>query len=70
MAKVEPDFTKQFTDKFFEFQKNGLEQYSKYLDAQLKWAAKDDIRAHYKRYIEKQIEDTNKKIKEIEDKLK
>jgi hypothetical protein len=70
MAKIEPDFTKQFTDKFFEFQKSGLEQYMKYLDVQLKWASKEDIRAHYKKYIEIQIKDTDKKIKEIENKLK
>lgn len=70
MANEATDFTKQFTDKFFEFQKGGLEQYLKYLEIQLEWAAKDPIRAHYKTYIEKQLEDTRKKIKDIEEKLK
>lgn len=70
MAKVEEEFTKKISNKFFEFQRAGLVQYSKYLDTQLEWASKESIREAYKKYIQAQIIDTKKKIEAIDEKMK
>ena len=64
------NFKKTLSQKFYQFQKNGLEKYSKYLDQQLKIAAKSETKAAYKAYIEKEIVTTNKKLKSLEEKLK
>jgi uncharacterized membrane protein YgaE (UPF0421/DUF939 family) len=69
MSKVTPTEKKKFSKKLLEFQKKGLQQYGKYLNDQLKFASKSDIRKHYKKYIEDQIEQNNKKIKTIAGKL-
>jgi hypothetical protein len=70
MAKETPNHKKIFTQKLLEFQKNGLEQYGKYLDQQLKIASKMKSSQLYKKYIEQQIVLKDKNIKKIEDKLK
>lgn len=69
MSKVTSEDKKKFSLKLFEFQKKGLLQYGKYLDDQLKWADKKEIRKHYKKYIEDQIVLNNKRIKKVDDKL-
>ena len=69
MTKVTSDDKKKFSQKLFEFQKKGLLQYGKYLDDQLKFASKAEIRKLYKKYIEDQIILNNKRIKNIDAKL-
>lgn len=56
--------------KLFEFQKSGLVSYGKYLTEQLEFASKSDSRKAYKKYIEEQIEMNNRKIQEIDEKLR
>jgi len=69
MAKVEPKHKKTLAQKLLSFQRNGLQQYGKYLDQQLIVARKMKTTA-YKKYIEKQITYKDKKIKKIDGKLK
>ena len=69
MAKVEPKHKKTLAQKLLSFQRNGLQQYGKYLDQQLIVARKMKTTA-YKKYIEKQIIYKDKKIKKIDGKLK
>ena len=69
MKKVTSDDKKKFSQKLLEFQKKGLQQYGKYLDEQLKFASKSEIRALYKTYIESQIALNDKRIKNIDSKL-
>jgi uncharacterized membrane protein YgaE (UPF0421/DUF939 family) len=69
MSKVTSTEKKKFSKKLLEFQKKGLQQYGKYLNDQLKFASRSDIRKHYKKYIEDQIAQNIKKIKTIEGKL-
>ena len=69
MTKVNPDDKKKVSQKLLEFQKKGLLQYGKYLDDQLKFASKSELRKHYKKYIEDQIAFNNKRIKVIDNKL-
>ena len=61
---------KALSKKLLNFQKNGLEQYAKYLGDQLKMAGDKKSKAAYKKYIEQQIAATDKKIKSIGAKLK
>ncbi|MDX1446637.1 MAG: hypothetical protein R3333_10650 [Lishizhenia sp.] len=52
-----------------EFQKNGLLSYGKYLDEQLKFASKSQLRVAYKSYIEKEITRNNDKIRILNERL-
>lgn len=61
---------KSLSKKLLEIQKNGLQQYGKYLDQQLIYASKTEIRKAYKKAIEYQITLNNRRIKNLEDKLK
>jgi len=70
MAKVEPKHKKTLAQKLLTFQRNGLQQYGKYLDQQLKLTDKMRNATAYKKYIEKQIIYKDKKIKKIDNKLK
>jgi len=60
---------KKLACKLLEFQKKGLQQYSKYLDDQLKLASKSEHKKLYKKYIENQIAQTKTKIEKIDAKL-
>ncbi|WP_318958779.1 hypothetical protein [Lishizhenia sp.] len=55
--------------KMLEFQKNGLLSYGKYLDEQLKFASKSQLRVAYKSYIEKEITRNNDKIRILNERL-
>lgn len=70
MATNNQDLKKVFTQKFLEFQKNGLEQYGKYLAQQLKLTDKMILNQPYKKYIEQQIALNDKKIATVNEKLK
>jgi len=70
MTKLTSDHKKTFSQKLLEFQKNGLQQYGKYLDQQLKIAERGKYHQQYKKYIEQQIIQKDTKIKKIEEKLK
>jgi hypothetical protein len=69
MTKVTADHKKKVSQKLLEFQKKGLLQYGKYLENQLKFASKAEIRKLYKKYIEDQIILNDKRIKSIDSKL-
>jgi hypothetical protein len=70
MAKTNQNNTRKgLKQKFLEFQKKGLVQYGKYLDKQLFYASKKEIRKHYKKYIEEQLALNARKIKAIDAKL-
>lgn len=56
--------------KLLQFQKNGLREYGKYLDQQLKASEGKKNREAYRKYIQQQIAATSKKIAGIEAKLK
>jgi hypothetical protein len=70
MENVSENEKRNLKQKFFEFQKWGLESYGKYLAEQLEYASKSDLRNAYKKYIEKEIEMNILKINEIDEKLK
>lgn len=70
MATIQGYLKKTVSKKFREFQKNGLEKYGKHLEQQLKIASKSESKAAYKRYIEKEIINTNKKLEPLKNKLK
>jgi len=70
MAKISTDHKKNFIEKFLEFQKKGLQQYGKYLDQQLKLADKMKYGKAYKTYIEQQIILNDKRMKNIDNKVK
>ncbi len=55
--------------KFFEFERMGLVSYEKYLEAELVYASKSEIRKYYKNYIISQLEMTAKKIEKLTKKL-
>jgi len=61
---------KAFAKKLLGFEKNGLQQYGKYLDQQLKMAGNKKTKEQYKKYIEQQIALKDRRIKKIDDKLK
>jgi hypothetical protein len=61
---------KPLLKKLLQFQRDGLQQYGKYLDQQLKSSVGKKIKEPYKKYIEQQIESNGKKIRRINDKLK
>ena len=56
--------------KFLEFQRIGLVSYGKYLTEQLDYASKSESRNAYKKYVQDQIEINNKKIADVDEKLK
>ena len=56
--------------KLLKFEKKGLISYGKYLDNQLIYASKKDIRKQYKKYIKDQIKLNNKKLGKLDEKLK
>ncbi len=51
--------------KFFEFERMGLVPYEKYLEAELVFVSKSEIRKYYKNYIISQLEMTGKKIEKL-----
>jgi len=55
--------------KFFEFERMGLVSYEKYLEAELVYTSKAEIRKYYKNYIISQLEMTAKKIEKLNKKL-
>ncbi|MHB8258728.1 MAG: hypothetical protein ACYDCN_00210 [Bacteroidia bacterium] len=67
--KVTPEHKETFFQKLCECQIIGLKQYGKYLDQQLIFASKSEIRKAYKKYIEDQIILNNKRIANITAKL-
>lgn len=69
MSKISSSEKKKLADKLRQFQKKGLQQYGKYLQDQLKFASKSDLRIHYKKYIEDQIAMNDEKIRKIDAKL-
>ncbi len=69
MVTPTTDFKNQFVVKFFELQLDGLEQYAKYLNQQLKLSSKHDNWEAYKKYIEKEVIRNNKKILSVKEKL-
>lgn len=56
--------------KLLEFQRTGLVSYGKYLTEQLHYASKSESRKAYKKYVQDQIEMNNKKIADVDEKLK
>jgi hypothetical protein len=56
--------------KLLEFQRTGLVSYGKYLTEQLDFASKSKSRNAYKKYVLDQIEMNDRKITEIDEKLK
>lgn len=63
------EFKNMFSIKFLEFQLNGLQQYSKYLNQQIKLSKNHENWEAYKKYIEKEIIRNDKKIEEVSEKL-
>ncbi|MSQ80029.1 MAG: hypothetical protein EXR21_10250 [Flavobacteriaceae bacterium] len=55
--------------KFLAFEKSGLEKYAKYLSHQQQLWTKKGNATSYLNYIEKQIAQTEKKLKAIDEKL-
>lgn len=70
MSNITKEEKKTLKNKFREYEKQGLLAYGKYLQEQLVYASKSDIRAAYKKYIEKQILRNNEKIEHLNTKLK
>lgn len=70
MSEISEKEKKTLKNKLKEFEKQGLESYTKYLYGQLDFASKSDSRASYKKYIENQIKRTKEKIERIENKIK
>lgn len=56
--------------KLLEFQRPGLISYGKYLTEQLDYASKSESRNAYKKYIQDQIKINDKKVADIDEKLK
>jgi hypothetical protein len=61
---------KTLTQKLLTFQKEGLKKYGNYLNDQLKTASKSKNKEVYKKYILNQITLNNKRILNINTKLK
>ncbi|MBK9284434.1 MAG: hypothetical protein IPM51_08950 [Sphingobacteriaceae bacterium] len=61
---------KTLTQKLLTFQKEGLKKYGNYLSDQLKMANKSKNKEVYKKYIINQIALNNKRILNIDIKLK
>ena len=70
MEANDNNFKNHFTNKFLEFQLNGLEAYTAYLNQQIILSKDKPNWAAYKRYIEKEIERNNKKIESVKAKFK
>jgi hypothetical protein len=70
MDKISKDEKKTIKNKFREFERNGLEAYSKYLHDQLEYAKKSENRLKYQKYIENQMLRTDAKIEKLSEKLK
>ena len=69
MAKTIFLHKKLLAQKLLEFEKSGLQKYGKYLDKQLKLSIKKRSHAKYKKHIERQIIQKDKKIEAIDKKL-
>lgn len=65
-----PSFKDQLVKKFLKFQQDGLKQYGKYLNDQLKMYKNKGNAAAYVKDIERQIADKEKKLLKIAQKLK
>lgn len=70
MTKLTADHKKTFSEKLIQFQKNGWQDYKKYMLQQQKIAEKAKYHESYKKYVTQQIELSDKRIKALEDKLK
>lgn len=70
MENVTENEKRTLGQKLLEFQRMGLVCYGKYLVEQFDFASKSELRNAYKKYIEDQIEMNDKKISEIDEKLK
>jgi len=70
MEEVTENEKRTLKTKFYEFRKSGLVSYINYLNEQLEYASKTELRKAYKNYVEDQIVMANKKIKELEEKLR
>ncbi|MCX6185690.1 MAG: hypothetical protein NTU43_01675 [Bacteroidetes bacterium] len=70
MEANDNNFKNHFTNKFLEFQLNGLEAYAAYLNQQMILSKDKPNWAAYKSYIEKEIVRNNKKIESVKAKFK
>lgn len=59
----------QVKRKFLEFKKIGLESYNQYLHDQLKNSEGNKHKGSYTAYLKDQIEETNRKIQDLDDRL-
>ena len=69
MDQEETSIKRTFERKYLEFKRDGLKSYAAYLSTQLALSeGKDHWRAHRK-YTEEQIEQTQLKLKELEERM-
>ena len=70
MEKVTEKEKRTLGQKLLEFQRTGLESYGKYLTEQLDQASSSGSGNAYRNYVQDQIEMNNRKIADIDEKLK